>query len=111
MEATPSTKIKEYFDNDGTAWITPKDLALNVDNKFISKGETNVSEKGIKAASLKIMPKGTLFPRFKRCEINIGKLLYLNKYFGKQNNKKILNHVTKLIMKEIAKLAKLQYKY
>ena len=58
-----------------------------------------------------IMPKGTLFPRFKRCEINIGKLLYLNKYFGKQNNKKILNHVTKLIMKEIAKLAKLQYKY
>ena len=50
----------EYFSNQGTAWITPKDLSMNGDNKFISKGEIDVSDKGLKAASLKIMPKGTI---------------------------------------------------
>lgn len=58
--STPPKEIKEYFSNVGTAWITPKDLSLNVGNKFITKGEINVSEKGLKAASLKVMPKGTI---------------------------------------------------
>jgi len=50
----------EYFSNQGTAWITPKDLSMNGDNKFITKGEIDVSDKGLKVASLKIMPKGTI---------------------------------------------------
>jgi len=55
--STPSKDIHDYFSTNGTA---SKDLSLNGDNKFITKGELDVSEKGIKAASLKIMPKGTV---------------------------------------------------
>lgn len=58
--STPPREIGEYFTKSGTAWITPKDLSLNTGNKFISKGELDVSEKGLKAASLNIMPKGTI---------------------------------------------------
>jgi len=58
--STPSKDVAEYFNCNGTAWITPKDLSMNNGNKFITKGELDVSEKGIKAASLKIMPKGTI---------------------------------------------------
>ena len=58
--STPSREIEDYFDVNGTAWITPKDLSLNTGNKFITKGEAGVSEKGLKAASLNIMPKGTI---------------------------------------------------
>lgn len=58
--STPPREIDDYFDINGTAWITPKDLSLNKGNKFITKGETGVSEKGIQAASLTIMPKGTI---------------------------------------------------
>ena len=58
--STPSKEIEEYFSNEGIAWITPKDLSMNGENKFITKGEIDVSEKGLKAASLKTMPKGTI---------------------------------------------------
>lgn len=58
--STPSREIDEYFSDNGTAWITPKDLSLNRGNKFITKGELDVSDKGIKTASLNIMPKGTI---------------------------------------------------
>ncbi|MFV0554980.1 MAG: restriction endonuclease subunit S [Mangrovibacterium sp.] len=58
--STPSKGITDYFSNKGVAWITPKDLSLNVGNKFISHGEIDVSDFGIKAASLTIMPKGTI---------------------------------------------------
>lgn len=58
--STPPKEIEAYFSKEGTAWITPKDLSLNSGNKFITKGEIDVSESGIKAASLNIMPKGTV---------------------------------------------------
>jgi type I restriction enzyme S subunit len=58
--STPSTKDEENFENDGTPWITPKDLSLNVGNKFITKGEVSVSKRGIEKASLKVMPEGTI---------------------------------------------------
>jgi type I restriction enzyme S subunit len=58
--STPPREIEEYFTTNGTAWITPKDLSLNAGNKFIAKGELDVSDKGIKTASLNIMPKGTI---------------------------------------------------
>lgn len=58
--STPPREVEEYFDINGTAWITPKDLSINFGNKFISKGEIGVSEQGIKAASLTVMPKGTI---------------------------------------------------
>lgn len=58
--STPPREVAGYFCNNGTAWITPKDLSLIQGNKFITKGELDVSESGIKAASLNIMPKGTI---------------------------------------------------
>ncbi|MCZ2460727.1 MAG: restriction endonuclease subunit S [Chitinophagales bacterium] len=58
--STPSTADKRNFTKNGTAWITPKDLAQNIGNKFITKGENDVSELGIKSASLTIMPKNTI---------------------------------------------------
>ena len=58
--STPPREIDEYFDINGTPWITPKDLSLNIEKKFITRGEIGVSEQGLKAASLTIMPKGTI---------------------------------------------------
>ena len=58
--STPSRDIDENFSNNGMPWITPKDLSLNAGNKFIKKGEIDVSDLGLKSASLTVMPKGTV---------------------------------------------------
>ncbi|MGV7962712.1 restriction endonuclease subunit S [Photorhabdus tasmaniensis] len=58
--STPSTNNPENFTLDGTAWITPNDLSNNQGYKFISRGAQDVSEAGIKAASLKKYPAGTV---------------------------------------------------
>lgn len=59
--STPSKEKSEYFSlNESTPWITPKDLSMNKGNKFITRGEFDVTEIGIKNASLKKMPKGTV---------------------------------------------------
>ncbi len=59
--STPSKAVEEYFCNqDGTPWITPKDLSNNAGKKYITRGECDVTEAGIKSASLKLMPKGTV---------------------------------------------------
>lgn len=58
--STPSTKKTENFTNDGIPWITPKDLSLNKNNKFISRGEIDVTSEGFKDASLNLMPRGTV---------------------------------------------------
>ena len=61
--------------------------------------------------SYNVFPKGAKFPKFKRFSMKIGKPIHLDKYFGKQDNKKVLKEVTTLIMKEIAKLTNLRYEY
>jgi type I restriction enzyme S subunit len=59
--STPSKENSEYFSSgESTPWITPKDLSMNKGNKFITRGEFDVTKSGIKTASLKIMPKGTV---------------------------------------------------
>lgn len=58
--STPSTAEDANFSENATAWITPNDLSNNQGNKFISHGAIDVSEQGIKSASLKIYPKGTV---------------------------------------------------
>lgn len=58
--STPSTKSPENFAVSGMPWITPNDLSGNRESKFISKGAQDVSEKGIKSASLKKYPAGTV---------------------------------------------------
>lgn len=58
--STPSTKEEMNFTTQGTPWITPKDMSRNTGNKFISRGETDVSAAGIKNASLTLLPAGTV---------------------------------------------------
>jgi type I restriction enzyme S subunit len=59
--STPSKAVIENFTKENNiSWITPKDLSQNKGKKFITRGEWDVSDLGIKNASLKIMPKGTV---------------------------------------------------
>ncbi len=59
---TPSRSKSENFIDDGSGipWITPKDLSINSNKKFIARGERDVTQLGIKDGSLKIMPPGTI---------------------------------------------------
>ena len=57
---TPSTASPEHFGKDMIPWITPKDLSNNKGNKFIARGETDVSEAGKRSASLTLYPAGTV---------------------------------------------------
>ena len=56
---TPSKAKKEYYTENGIAWITPKDLSLHP-NKFTSKGETDITQEGYDNSSAKLMPKGSV---------------------------------------------------
>lgn len=56
---TPSKKVKEYYTNNGIAWITPKDLS-NDKSKFVAHGETDITELGLAKSSATLMPKGTV---------------------------------------------------
>lgn len=58
--STPSTANPDHFGKDMTPWITPKDLSNNKGNKFIARGETDVSEAGMRSASLTLYPAGTV---------------------------------------------------
>lgn len=58
--STPSTKNPVNFSANGTPWITPNDLSDNQGNKFITRGAQDVSNEGIKDASLKTYPAGTV---------------------------------------------------
>ena len=59
----------------------------------------------------KVLPKGKIFLRLKRCEVKIGKLMYFDKYYNKKPNKKIIEETTRSIMKEIAELIGQKYNY
>jgi type I restriction enzyme S subunit len=58
--STPSRKQVENFTENGTAWITPKDLSLNKGKVFIRKGEIDVSDIGLADARLKVIPAGSV---------------------------------------------------
>lgn len=57
--STPSKSKPEYYTETGIAWITPKDLSINK-SKFISHGENDITELGLKKSSVTIMPEGTV---------------------------------------------------
>ena len=56
---TPSKKVEEYYTNDGIAWITPKDLS-NDKSKFITHGETDITDLGLAKSSATLMPRGSV---------------------------------------------------
>lgn len=57
--STPSKAKPEYYTESGIAWITPKDLSINK-SKFVSHGENDITELGLKNSSTAIMPEGTV---------------------------------------------------
>jgi len=57
--STPSKARTDYYTEKGTAWITPKDLSNNKD-KFISRGEIDITDLGLKNSSTQVMPKDTV---------------------------------------------------
>ena len=57
--STPSKAKPEFYTESGIAWITPKDLSVNK-SKFISHGENDITELGLKNSSASIMPEGTV---------------------------------------------------
>ena len=57
--STPSKAKPEYYTESGIAWITPKDLSINK-SKFVSHGENDITELGLKNSSAAIMPRGTV---------------------------------------------------
>lgn len=57
--STPSKSKPEYYTEHGIAWITPKDLSVDK-SKFISHGENDITELGLKNSSAVVMPAGTV---------------------------------------------------
>lgn len=55
---TPSTSVDEYW-NGNIGWITPADLS-NYKCRYISKGERNITELGLRKSSACLLPKNTV---------------------------------------------------
>ena len=55
---TPSTKKAEFW-NGSISWITPKDLS-GYNKMYISKGERNITDSGLKNSSAYLIPKGSV---------------------------------------------------
>jgi len=51
---TPSTKNDSYYGGD-IAWITPRDLSA-FKERFIERGERNITEEGLRNSSARLMP-------------------------------------------------------
>ncbi|MDO9924394.1 restriction endonuclease subunit S [Glaesserella parasuis] len=56
--STPKSDVDEYFNGD-IPWITPKDLS-GYNNRYISKGERNITKLGLENSSAKLLPKGAV---------------------------------------------------
>lgn len=59
----------------------------------------------------KVLPKGKSFPKFRRCEVRIGKPIYFKEHYNKKPNVKVFEEVTRKIMKELARLIGQSYNY
>lgn len=55
---TPSTKVEEYWDGN-IPWITPNDLSQNRD-KWIERGERNITEFGVENSNAKLIPANSI---------------------------------------------------
>lgn len=56
--ATPSTKNYDFYGGD-IAWITPKDLS-NYNERYITRGERNITELGKQSCSTRLLPKNSI---------------------------------------------------
>jgi type I restriction enzyme S subunit len=55
---TPSTTNQDNF-NGNIAWLTPADLS-KYNGKFITRGQRNITDKGLKDSSAKLLPAGSI---------------------------------------------------
>ena len=56
---TPSTKIKEYYDNGTIPWLSPADLS-DYSDIYIERGAKNITELGLAKSSARLLPKDTV---------------------------------------------------
>lgn len=94
---------------------------VNTDTKVMLKARTGtarialLSRKPIIPIGLidteKVLPLNSHFPRFHRMTINIGEPINLDKYYGQEDNKDILEKITHSYMKEIGSLSGKKYPY
>ncbi len=56
---TPSTSCNEYYENGDIPWLSPADLS-GYKEKYISRGNKNITKLGLEKSSAKLMPKGTV---------------------------------------------------
>jgi len=66
---TPSSKEPLYYSETGIPWIGPADIN-NENQKYIEKGESNISALGLKNSSAKIIPPNTVMVS---CRAPVGK--------------------------------------
>ena len=57
--ATPSTKQIQNYENGSISWITPKDLS-SFKERYIDRGERNITELGLKSCSTQLIPKNSV---------------------------------------------------
>ena len=57
--ATPSTADESNYAGGTIGWITPKDLA-NYDYRYISHGERNITQKGLRSCSAQLLPPNSI---------------------------------------------------
>lgn len=55
---TPSTKNYDFW-NGNIPWLTPKDLS-GYNNRYISRGERNITKLGLQNSSARMLPAGTV---------------------------------------------------
>ena len=56
--ATPSTSVEKYYGGD-IPWLTPKDLS-NFNDRFIERGERNITQAGLDSCSAQLLPAGSV---------------------------------------------------
>jgi len=61
--------------------------------------------------TFEMLPKGKYIPKLKKATMNIGKPMLFREYYNKKLTKKILDNITRSIMKEIARLSKQRYNF
>ncbi len=87
----------------------------------LKKGKTGAVRLSLKAhvpilpigiiGAFDIAPRNKLIPKLKRAKLHISKLVYLNDYYKKDINKKLLRKLTDDIMHIISELTEKPYNY
>jgi 1-acyl-sn-glycerol-3-phosphate acyltransferase len=99
--------------NNGRVFLIFPEGGRSPDGR-IGEGKTGVARVALSArvpvvpvgikGSYDILPKGAVFPRFKRADVIIGEPLSFDRYYGMEGDHAVLREVTTMIMREICRL-------